>query len=113
MTMKTFFRNCISYFFKFETRTGFSRIHSFIFLLLTVTGCNVFRESFIRTFGDKVRVTVIYVSPVFAFFVSIRYAYIYWDDKEEVITALIGTMTLVQVKTLRRFIKQGEKCLNF
>ena len=113
MTVKTFFRNCISYFFKFEKRTGFNRIHSFIFFLLEITGCNVFRESFFRAIGDKVVISVSYLSTVFALFVSVRCAYIFWEDKEEVITALIATMTMIQVKTLRRFLKQGEKCLNF
>lgn len=98
MTVKTFLRNAFSYFFKFEMRTGFDRIYSLIFKFLEITGTNVFRESFFKSAGDKVRVTWFYLCPVFAVFASSRCAFIYWEDKEEVISAMIATMTLTQVR---------------
>lgn len=79
-------------------RTGFDRIHTFIFKFLEITGTNVFRESFFKSAGDKVRVVWFYWCPFFAVFASSRCAFIYWEDKEEVISAMIATMTLSQVR---------------
>lgn len=87
-------------------RTGFNRIHSFISLLLEITGTNVFRESFFHKFSDKVRVSVFFVLPFFAVYVSGRCAYIYWEDTDEVFSALIGVITLIQVMNS---IKEGGK----
>ncbi|CAO1426196.1 unnamed protein product [Diamesa serratosioi] len=66
-------------------------------MLLEITGLNVFRDSFYRRIGDKVRITVFNVMPFFAIFVSIRCVVKFWDDTEEAITAMIAAMTLIQL----------------